>query len=85
MQRAQVQAWLVDRDRLHEAQQKNDVLGAAELLRTAFRTDVEPILAATRASRGGAIDPIAAYRRSGYRALCAEERPSSGSSSAGIV
>jgi len=75
LQRAFVQAWLVDRDALHEAQQRNDALGAAELLRAAFRTDVEPILQAARASSGGAIDPLQAYRASGYRERCAAERP----------
>ena len=85
LQRAYVQALLVDREQLDEAQERNDALGAAELLRAAFRTDVEPLLAQLRARAGGAIDPLAIYRRSGYRARKAEERPARGGSQAGIV
>jgi L-rhamnose isomerase/sugar isomerase len=40
---------------------------ASETLKTAFRTDVEPILAMARLESGGAIDPVAAYRARGYR------------------
>jgi len=35
--------------------------------------------------RGGAIDPIATYRASGYRAAAARERPAVAAGSAGIV
>jgi L-rhamnose isomerase/sugar isomerase len=85
LQRARAQALLVDRDRLREAQDANDALGAAEVLRTAFRTDVGPLLAELRARRGGAIDPLAAYRESGYRARKATERPTTRGGGAGIV
>ena len=37
------------------------------------------------APQGGAIDPVAAYRASGYRARKAEERPAVAGSSSGIV
>ena len=36
-------------------------------------------------ARGGAIDPLAAYRASGYRARKAEERPQQASFGGGIV
>jgi L-rhamnose isomerase/sugar isomerase len=44
-------------------------------LKQAFTTDVSPILAVARERAGGAIDPIATYRASGYRQRKAEERP----------
>ena len=47
--------------------------------------DVSPILAEARRRKGGAIDPIAVYRASGYRRRKAEERPASGTAAAGIV
>ena len=48
-------------------QEANDALMASEALKTAFRTDVEPILAMARYDKGAAIEPIATYRASGYR------------------
>ena len=72
--RAYVQASLVDRKALAEAQAANDVLAAHRLLKSAYLTDVSPILAEARARQGGALDPIATYRASGYRAEKAKER-----------
>jgi L-rhamnose isomerase / sugar isomerase len=83
--RAYVQAHLVDRDALADYQQTNDPLMALQTLKQAFTTDVTPILATARARAGGAIDPIATYRASGYRQERASERPAASRSSAGIV
>jgi len=83
--RAYVQAHLVDRDRLAEAQEKNDALDALLALKQAYNTDVEPILATARQRAGGAIDPIAVYRASGYRGRVAEARPAQARVSSGIV
>jgi L-rhamnose isomerase/sugar isomerase len=83
--RAYAQALLVDRELLADLQQRNDVLLAASLLRRAFTTDVQPLLAHVRQAKGAAIDPLMAYRASGYRQQCARERPASSSSSSGIV
>src|SRR5688500_2253287 len=85
LQRAYAQALLVDRQALANYQQENDVLMAAQTLKRAFTTDVQPILARARLQKGAAIDPIAAYRRSGYRAACAEKRPAVQSFGGGIV
>ncbi len=85
VQRAYAQALLVDRAALDGFQQDNDALMASATLKTAFRTDVEPILAMARYEKGGAIDPVAAYRASGYRAKAARERPASGGTGGGIV
>jgi L-rhamnose isomerase/sugar isomerase len=83
--RAYVQAHLVDRAELQEAQERNDAIRALALLKQAFTTDVSPILAVARLRAGGAVDPVAAYRASGYRSRKAEERPASVRQGAGIV
>ena len=85
VQRAYAQALLVDREGLAHYQETNDALMATQTLKAAFRTDVEPILAMSRLQKGGAIDTIAAYRASGYRAKVAKERPSSLAGGGGIV
>ena len=85
VQRAYAQALLVDRSALREAQDGNDALAATTLLKRAFRTDVEPILAAARVQAGGAIDPVATYRASGYRARVADIRPAVMGAGGGIV
>lgn len=84
--RAYVQAHLVDREALSEAQEKGDPLMALAALKRAFTTDVSPILAVARQRAGGAIDPIGTYRASGYRQRKAEERPAKqGAAASGIV
>jgi L-rhamnose isomerase/sugar isomerase len=85
LQRAYVQALIVDRAALEAAQDANDALGAHLELKRAFTTDVSPLLAVARMRAGGAIAPMAAYRASGYRAQKARERPVVGGTSAGIV
>ena len=85
IQRAYVQASLVDRAALAAHQEANDALMAAATLRAAFRTDVEPILSMARLKKGAAIDPVAAYRASGYRAQVAAVRPKVSGAGGGIV
>jgi L-rhamnose isomerase/sugar isomerase len=81
---AYAKALLVDRDALRQAQDDNDVMMAFQTLRRAYRVDVTPILAMARADRGGAVDPLAAYRTSGWRERKAQEREPAGLG-AGIV
>lgn len=83
--RAYVQAHLVDRVKLSEAQNRGDAIMALATLKEAFTTDVSAILAEARQRSGGAIDPIQVYRASGYRAKKAAERPARLGVSAGIV
>jgi len=83
--RAYVQASLVDRKALAEAQAENDVMAAHRMLKAAYLTDVSPLLAEARMRQGGAGDPIAAYRAAGYRAQVAAERPAVKGASSGIV
>ncbi len=83
--RAYIQAQLVDRVALAEAQDNCDALLALSTLKQAFITDVSPILALARQRSGGALDPIATYRASGYRGAKAEERPTKIEATVGIV
>lgn len=77
---------IVDRAALHAAQANNDAVGARAQLKEAFEMQVSPILAMARYETGGAIDPVAVYRASGYRKARAEERPQvANASGAGIV
>ncbi|WP_428671238.1 L-rhamnose catabolism isomerase [Roseibium sp.] len=85
VQRAYAQALLVDRDALEIHQHDNDALMATTTLKTAFRTDVEPILAMARLESGGAVDPVACYRAAGYRQKVAEIRPEVSGAGGGIV
>jgi L-rhamnose isomerase/sugar isomerase len=83
--RAHLQALLVDRVALSDSHEQCDALAGHHLIKQAFTTDVGPILAEARRRMSGAIDPIGAYRLSGYRAAKAKERPDSGVAAAGIV
>jgi L-rhamnose isomerase/sugar isomerase len=85
VRRAYALALLVDRKALEGYQQGNDALMATQTLKTAFRTDVEPILAMARLNGGGAIDPIASYRAAGYRQIVGEIRPAVQGGGGGIV
>ncbi|PLP58312.1 L-rhamnose catabolism isomerase [Mesorhizobium loti] len=85
VQRAYAAALLVDRNALEGFQEANDALMATQTLKAAYRTDVEPILAMARLNRGGAIDPVATYRASGYRGKVAAERPAVSAAGGGIV
>jgi L-rhamnose isomerase/sugar isomerase len=85
VQRAYAAALLVDRTALEGFQDDNDALMASETLKTAYRTNVDPILARVRLDKGGAIDPVAAYRAAGYRAKVAAERPACAAGGGGIV
>lgn len=68
------QALLIDREALVDAQESNDAALAAELLHAAFRTDTRPLVAEARLRNGAAIDPLRAFRFSGYRAEKLAER-----------
>jgi L-rhamnose isomerase/sugar isomerase len=83
--RAYIQAHLVDREQLLDAQKRNDALLALSTLKNAFTTDVSPILATARMEQGGAVEPLNCYRASNYRQIKAKERPAKIGISAGIV
>ena len=85
VQRAYVQAYLVNRVALEESQESNDALMSLLTLKQAFTTDVSSILAMARYRSGGAIKPIETYRASGYRLKKGKERPTTLVGSPGIV
>lgn len=62
IQEAFAKALLIDQDELKAAQLDNDVVKCQEILQTAYRTDVRPLIEKARLNRGGAISPIKAYR-----------------------
>lgn len=84
VQAAYAKALLVDRELLAAAQEQNDAMRAFRTLRAAYDTDVRPLIASVRAEAGGAIDPVGAYRASGWRAAAAKARRPAGTA-AGIV
>jgi L-rhamnose isomerase/sugar isomerase len=73
---AYAQALLVDRRALKEAQQKNDVSLAQEILQQAYRTDVRPLIAEARLQNGGALDPVKLFRSAKVRETLIQERGS---------
>ncbi len=74
IQTALARALLVDRDALESAQQEDDTVQCEEILRAAYDTDVRPLLAQVRVEQGAQIDPLGAYRSSGYFERVAAER-----------
>jgi L-rhamnose isomerase/sugar isomerase len=85
IQRAFVQASLIDRAALQAAQDASDAMLGHRIVKQAYITDVSPILAEARRRKGGAIDPLGVYRLSGYRQAKTAERPPVEGSTAGIV
>jgi L-rhamnose isomerase / sugar isomerase len=79
-----VKALMIDRALLSDYQRSNDVLMAFRTLRDAYCLDARPIVALARYEAGGAIDPIAAFRESGWRQGKASIRNPTGRT-AGIV
>jgi L-rhamnose isomerase/sugar isomerase len=64
---AYAQALIVDRKKLLEAQNVNDIVAAQEILQSAFRTDVRPLVNEARLRSGGAIDSLFIYRNEKVR------------------
>ncbi|HYK63706.1 MAG TPA: L-rhamnose catabolism isomerase [Patescibacteria group bacterium] len=85
LQRAYVQASIVDRKALEAAQESNDALLANRTLQNAIRMDVEPAIKMARKRAGGAIDPVAVFRESRYRQCKASARPQELTGKSGIV
>jgi L-rhamnose isomerase/sugar isomerase len=74
IQTAYAKALIVDEQRLGDAQQEGDVLGAHRVLLEAFETDVRPLLAGLRAEIGLEPDPVEAFRHGGHAERLARER-----------
>jgi len=71
---AYAQALIVDRKRLEEARENNDIVMAQEIMQNAYRTDVRPLLAEARIRTGAAFDPIGLFRAVKIRAQLIKER-----------
>jgi L-rhamnose isomerase/sugar isomerase len=74
LQTAYARALLVDRERFAEYQEANDVMMAERTLTDAYETDVRALAAEARVRNGGALDPVRAFRESGYRDEVARTR-----------
>ena len=68
------QALLVDRKKLVEAQNSNDVVRAQEILQAAFRTDTRAIVAEARLRSGAALDPLGIFRSENIRTSLIKNR-----------
>lgn len=68
------QALLVDRNKLVDAQNNNDVTTAQEVLQNAFRTDVRALVAEARFRAGGALNPLQVYRNEKVKERLIKER-----------
>ena len=78
LQLAYAKAQLVDHAALTEYQESGDVLLAERALKDAFETDARPLVAEARRRAGAALDPVLAFRASGYRTRVAAQRTSGG-------
>lgn len=65
---------LVDRKKLEQARDENDVVMAQEILQDAWQTDVRPLLRESRIQNGAAADPIGLYRKLNVRKKLIAER-----------
>jgi L-rhamnose isomerase/sugar isomerase len=68
------QALLVDAKGLENTQATNDVVTAQEILQTAYRTDVRPLLAEARLRAGAALEPLQLFRQLRVRENLIKER-----------
>ena len=71
---AYAKALLIDRKKLTEAQNNNDVVAAQEIIQQAFNTDVRPLVAEARLQAGGALNPLSVYRKEKVREELIKER-----------
>lgn len=69
-----VKASLVDRQALKKFQSEGAIVDAENVLKTAFNTNVDKLLADWRRSKGVEPNPLEAYRKSGYGEKIAVER-----------
>jgi len=76
-------AALVDHAALAKHQQKCALIDAEECVKSAFATDVRPVLKAWRKSKGLPEDPLAAFRASGYMKRITKDRAEKNAASGG--
>ncbi len=71
---AYAQALTIDREKLWQFQEGNDVVMIQELIQDAFRNDVRPLLVEARLQHKAAIDPVSVFRALGVREQLIQER-----------
>jgi len=76
---------LVDYKNLEQAQDNHDPILAMQILKRAFSTDVNAIVAMARFENNNSIDPIALYRTLDYKNNKSKVRIAKTGSSSGIV
>ncbi|TLF44197.1 sugar isomerase [Maribacter aurantiacus] len=74
IQEAYAKAMLINQNKLREAQAAHDVALCQEIIQSAYRTDVRPLLEKARLARGGALSPIRTYRNLKVRETLIKER-----------
>ncbi|UWX55530.1 sugar isomerase [Maribacter litopenaei] len=74
IQEAYAKAMLIDQNKLREAQAAHDVALCQEIIQSAYRIDVRPLLEKARLARGGALSPIQTYRNLKVRETLIKER-----------
>jgi L-rhamnose isomerase/sugar isomerase len=67
-------ALILDRETLEAQQASQDIVSANRTFLDAFLTDVRPILRMARLEKGLPMDPVAAYKESGYQEKIEQER-----------
>ena len=72
-------ASIVDHSRLAAAQRANDLVAAESCLQDEFATEVRSAIAEWRRSKGLPVDPLAAFRESGYLEKITKQRERRGS------
>jgi len=73
-QQLYAKAALIDHEALEAARNEQRLIDAENLLKDAFETDVRPLLREWRERRGLAVDPLRAFRDSGYTERVARKR-----------
>jgi L-rhamnose isomerase/sugar isomerase len=73
---AYAQSLIIDRKKLVEAQNNNDVATAQEILQQAYRTDVRAIVAEARLRAGAALNPLSVFRNEKIRENLIKQRGS---------
>ena len=71
---AYTQALIINHERLEAAREANDVTEAQNILQNAYRTDVRSLVKEASLRAGGALDPIASYRKLQIRKSLIEKR-----------
>jgi L-rhamnose isomerase/sugar isomerase len=74
IQKAYAKALIVDRKSLKRYQKEKDIVKAEKVLVEAFETDVMPLIYKVREDLGVPLDPLEAFRKSGYMEKIQRER-----------